>query len=281
MTVSVVTGCSTGIGYDTALRLAADGHRVVATMRTPESCDVEAVARDSGVDLEVRALDVDDDASVAALFAGVLASHGQVDVLVNNAGIAGGGAVEETPLETYRQVMETNFFGALRCMQAVLPGMRERGAGCIVNVTSQAGRFAAPIMGAYSASKWALEAATESLAAEVAPFGIRVALIEPGMVLTAIWSKVDMTPPTGPYAPARKRLGLNVMTEMAKGSTGAEVADCIAEAISTPEPRLRWLVGQGAERNIANRRAMTDEEWIRIWNAPTDEYMAVIFAEPS
>lgn len=280
MTVTVITGCSTGIGYATALCLAGDDHHVVATMRTPEASDLAKVAADRGLDVEVRPLDVNDQAAVDQLFESVLGSHGGVDVLVNNAGLGGnGGVVEETDIDTFREIMETNFFGALRCTKAVLPSMRERGSGCVVNVTSQAGRIAFPSMPAYCASKWALEAATESLAVEVAPFGVRMALVEPGMILTAIWSKVDMTPPTGPYAPLRRRLGGVVLEEMAGGSPAEEVADCIAEVITTEKPRLRWLVGQGAERNMRNRSAMADDEWIALWAAQHEEFRDRIFAE--
>ena len=290
MTVTVITGCSTGIGYATALRLARDGHHVVATMRTPDASDLGTVAKDQNLDVEVRALDVNDGDEVEALFADVIASKGGVDVLVNNAGVGvppvrgdgTGGVVEEMTLEEYRFVMETNFFGAMRCINAVLPSMRERGSGAIVNVTSQAGRLATPSMSAYCASKWALEAASESLAIEVAPFGIRVALIEPGMILTAIWSKVDLARPTGPYVPIRNRLARMVLEEMKHGSPSEEVADCIAEAITAEPPKLRWLVGQGAERNIANRAAMSDEEWIRLWSASEDEeFFARMFSEPT
>lgn len=286
MTTTVITGCSTGIGYATALRLAADGHRVIATMRSPDSSDLASVAKERNLDVDVRPLDVDDAAAVDALFEEVLVSHGAVDVLVNNAGLGvpsdgRGGAVEETSIEAFREVMETNFFGALRCTKAVLPSMRERASGCVVNVSSQAGRLAMPVMSAYCASKWALEAMSESLATEVAPFGIRVALVEPGMILTPIWSKVDMTPPTGPYAPVRVRLGRTVLQEMASGSPPEDVADCIAEAISTDTPKLRWLVGQGAGRNVANRSAMTDEEWASIWNGQDEEFFERMFAEPA
>ena len=246
MTVSVVTGSSTGIGYATALELAELGHTVVAAMRTPDACDLATVAADRGLAIELRRLDVDDPVSIESFFADVHAAHGTPDVLVNNAGVGSDGALEDTSIDHYRAVMETNFFGALACMKAVLPGMRERESGCIVNVTSQAGRIAFPGMSAYCASKWALEAATESMASEVARFGIRVALIEPGAIMTAIWGKVDMTPPAGPYASLRKRLGKVTMTELGHASSADEVADCIVEAITTETPRLRWLTGQGA-----------------------------------
>ncbi len=281
MTVSLITGCSTGIGYAAALRLGADGHRVVATMRDPSACDLEVVAKEKGYDIETRALDVNDGASVEDVVSGVLASHGQIDVLVNNAGIAGGGAVEDTPIDAFREIMETNYFGALRCMQAVLPGMRERGSGSIVNVTSQAGRWIAPCMGAYCASKFALEAATEALSMEVAPFGIRVALIEPGTIMTAIWGKGDATPPAGAYSKARGRLMLGIMTELPNASPASGVADCIAEAITTPEPRLRWLVGNGAQENVDLRNSVSDEAWRDIWNAPNDEFLARMFGDRS
>jgi len=281
MTVSVITGCSTGIGYSTALRLARDGHEVVATMRNPSASDLAAVAEEQGKTIEVRALDVNDDEAVDALFKDVISSKGNVDVLVNNAGLGGGStAVEESSLDYYREIMETNFFGALRCMKAVLPSMREGGGGCVVNVTSQSGLMAAPGMSAYAGSKYALEAATESLAIEVAPFGIRVVLIEPGLILTPIWAKVDPAVPTGPYERVRKRLGGMVIEEFPHGSQPEEVADCIAEAITTETPKLRWLVGRGAERSIANRAAMTDEEWINIWHAPKDEFRSRFLAEP-
>ena len=289
MTVSVITGCSTGIGYATALRLAEDGHHVVATMRTPDASDLGTMAKERELDVEVRALDVNDGDQVESLFADVIASKGGVDVLVNNAGVGqpparsdgSGGVVEETAIDDYRFVFETNFFGAMRCIKAVLPSMRERESGAIVNVTSQAGRLAMPSMSAYCASKWALEAASESLAIEVAPFGIRVALIEPGMILTPIWGKVDMTPPTGPYTRVRRRLGAMVLQEMQAGSPSEEVADCIAEAITTDSPKLRWLTGQGAERNVANRKAMTDEELIELWSSPNDVFFPRMFAEPN
>jgi NAD(P)-dependent dehydrogenase (short-subunit alcohol dehydrogenase family) len=282
LTVTVITGCSTGIGYAAALRLAADGHHVVATMRNPDASDLGVVGKERGFDIDVRPLDVNDDAAVEELFADVIGTQG-VDVLVNNAGLGGsGGAVEEIGLDEFRAIMETNYFGALRCIKAVLPSMRERETGCIVNVTSQAGLVAMPAMAAYCGSKFALEAASESLAVEVAPFGIRVALIEPGMILTPIWTKVDVTPPTGPYAPIRKRLGHRVLQEMTQGSPAEVVADCIAEAIVADPPRLRWLTGQGAERNVRNRSSLTDSEWIDIWTKTSnDDFNARMFTEPS
>jgi NAD(P)-dependent dehydrogenase (short-subunit alcohol dehydrogenase family) len=276
MTVTVVTGSSTGIGYATALRLARDGHHVVATMRTPASSDIAVVAKEEGLDLEVRALDVTDDTSVETLFESV----GPVDVLVNNAGISIGRAMEEATMDDYRQTMETNFFGAVRCTKAVLPSMRERGSGCIVSVSSQGGRIAVPTLGPYSASKFALEAAMETLAAEVASFGVRVAIIEPGAIITPIIQKTAFPSPESPYINIYSRFGALAVHDFGQGSAPEVVADCIAEAITCEPSHLRWLTGQGAERNVRNRAAMTDEDAIRIWNLDDNaEFLAAMLGD--
>jgi NAD(P)-dependent dehydrogenase (short-subunit alcohol dehydrogenase family) len=179
----LITGTSKGIGYDTTLLLARAGHQVVATMRDPSASDLAQVATAAKLPVTVLPLDVDDDASVAEVFVKVGES---IDVLVNNAGIYSINAVEDESFEKFRRVMETNYFGAVRCVKQVLPAMRRRGSGCIVNVTSIAGRIALASSGAYAASKFALEAFSESLAQEVAGYGIKVALIEPGIIDTAM-----------------------------------------------------------------------------------------------
>jgi len=271
MTVSFITGTSTGIGYATALRLARDGHRVIATMRSPDSSDLADVASGEGLDIDVRALDVTDADVVERSIADAVASHGQIDVLVNNAGVTGGGALEEADFEVFTNAMATNFFGALRCTRAVLPAMRERGSGTIVSVTSQGGRIAVPTMAAYSASKFALEAAMEVLANEVARFGVRVALIEPGAILTPMVEKNAFPSPESNYRFIWRRFGTLAIHDFGQGSAPEVVADCISEAISTDHPRLRWAVGQGAERNLRVRASLSDEEWIGVWNDPDDE----------
>jgi NAD(P)-dependent dehydrogenase (short-subunit alcohol dehydrogenase family) len=266
MTTAVLTGSSTGIGYATALRLARDGHHVIATMRAPGSSDLASVAEAEGLSLETRALDVTDQSSVDGVFSDVLKNHGSVDVLVNNAGISRSSAFEETDLETFAEIMETNYIGAIRCTKAVLPGMRDVGSGCIVNVSSQAGRMPAPVLSAYCGSKWALEGVMETLAIEVACHGIRVVLIEPGAIITPIIGKGGGFPEDTPYDLMYKRFGHLAMHDFGRGSSPEVVADTISESITTPEPKLRWLCGQGAERNIATRESMSDEQFIDIWN---------------
>jgi NAD(P)-dependent dehydrogenase (short-subunit alcohol dehydrogenase family) len=271
MTTSFVTGSSTGIGYATALRLAREGHDVIATMRTPSSSDIADVAKSEGLTLEVKALDVTDTSAVDQVIKEVLSDRGGIDVLVNNAGINGSGVMEEADLALYDDVMQTNFFGAIRCTKAVLPSMRERGSGCIVNISSQGGQLAVPTLGVYSASKWALEAAMETLAVEVHRFGIRVALIEPGAIITPIMGKSPFPSMDTPYARMYRRFGILAIHDFSQGSAAEVVADCVLEAITTDSPRLRWPVGQGAERNLRVRAEMSDEEFIETWNLPDDD----------
>ena len=152
-------------------------------MRNPGASDLQKVATEAQLPVTILPLDVDDDASVVEVFRKMGDS---IDVLVNNAGIYSINAVEDENLDQFRRVMETNYFGAVRCIKQVLPVMRKRGSGCIINVTSIAGRVAFPASSAYSASKFALEAFSESLAQEVKGFGIKVALVEPGIIDTAM-----------------------------------------------------------------------------------------------
>ena len=178
MAIALVTGTSSGIGLATAVALARAGHTVAATLRNLDGgAEIRRVAEEEKLPIHLVALDVDDDASVREAFDRVVAQLGPIDVLVNNAGVPGGGPVEETTLDQFRQVMETNFFGGLRCIKAVIPSMRERRKGTIVNITSIAGRLASAPMASYAASKWAFEALSECLAQEVRAFNVRVAIV--------------------------------------------------------------------------------------------------------
>ncbi len=263
MTVAVVTGASTGIGFATALRLAQEGHRVRASVRS-EASGAALLDAAGDLDLALVVMDVDDDASVANAMAGVLDEEGGVDVLVNNAGIAIGHAVEETPLAVFQQAMNTNAWGTLRGIHAVLPSMRERGSGHILNVTSVAGRVAVAPQGAYAMSKWATEALTEVLAAEMAPFGVRVTAIEPGVIATPIFDKAfgNPFPPDTPYASNQRMAEWFIQKLVTDPAPPEQVADVIWQAITADEPKLRYLVGVDAERLDAYRRSTPDEEWI-------------------
>ena len=253
MARALITGCSTGIGRAAAVELTKRGYEVVATARRVETLTDLDVA-------ETLALDVDDDASVHD----AVAAAGPVDVLVNNAGFGVGGPVESVPLDEVRRMYETNVFGAVRMMQAVVPGMRERGSGAIVNVSSVSGRVAAPLAGFYASTKYALEAVSEALHYEVGHFGIRVVLIEPGAIETSFGENSRaLGVEGGPYEElARQFESANEKLGGGGPAPGPElVATAVAESLEADPPRLRWPVGADAELVIATRTAMDDESF--------------------
>ena len=208
MTTVLITGTSTGIGLATALACGRAGHRVAATMRNPAGAPAlaEAAARER-LAITVIPMDVDTDASVRDGMARIDREIGPIDVLVNNAGIERIGSVEELPLAEFRAVMETNYFGVIRCCQAVLPAMRQRRSGCIINVSSVAGHVAVAPMAAYTASKFALEALSECLAQEVKAFNIRVAVVEPGIIDTQMARNIGTAASPEPVFAAAPRGG--------------------------------------------------------------------------
>ena len=250
MSRALVTGCSTGIGRATAVELTKRGFEVVATARRPETLkDLDVAA--------MLALDVDSDDSVAA----AIAAAGPIDVLVNNAGFGVIGPVETVPLSEVRRMFETNVFGVIRMIQGVLPQMRERGSGTIVNVTSLAGRVAPPFDGFYSATKFGVEGLSEALHYEVGHYGIRVVLIEPGVFETSFGDNAThVGMENGAYdelaaqwEKSRDKLPGN---DVAAGPE--TVAAAIADAIEAKEHTLRHPVGEDAQL-VTSVRAQLDD----------------------
>jgi len=272
--VTLVTGTSTGIGYATALHFARLGHLVVATMRNlDKATPLQEAARAASLPLVVRELDVTRQESIDRAVAETVAAEGPIDVLVNNAGIGGATPLELTPEDEHRAMFEANYWGPIRMIQAVLPSMRERRAGCIVNVTSIAGRVATPNQIAYSASKHALAAASEALAHEVASFGIRVAIVEPGVIQTAIFENsagATRYDKSSPYRQIMRRNGKLFAAGFRNPGRPETVAEAIAEAVTTDRPRLRYLVGTDAEGLAAGRARISDEEWVAM-GGPLDD----------
>jgi NAD(P)-dependent dehydrogenase (short-subunit alcohol dehydrogenase family) len=262
MALALVTGSSTGIGLATAVSLARAGHTVVAAMRNLDrGAEIRKIAESEKLPIHLALLDVDDDASVHDAFAKVATERGPLDVLVNNAGIPSGGAVEETPLDVFRQTMETNFFGALRCIQAVVSGMRERRKGTIVNVTSIAGRIASTPQASYAASKWALEAVSECLAQEMRAFNVRVVIIEPGVIATPIFTKARPLRENSPY-PHSKRLRALFAAALANPTPPSLVGDLIRDIVDGDSWQLRYPVGPDALPVLKGRASKTDEQVI-------------------
>jgi NAD(P)-dependent dehydrogenase (short-subunit alcohol dehydrogenase family) len=279
MTISVVTGANSGIGRATAIHLAQQGHAVYGTVRSVDKAGkLQSMSAEAGVDVTLVELDVADDESVRAGFARILdETNGVVDVLVNNAGVGGNAVAEECQTSTYLDVMNVNLCGAVRCLQQVLPGMRSRHNGAIVNITSIAGRVAALAQSPYVTSKWAFEGLSEGLAQELAPFGIRVAIIEPGVTKSAIFAKnIDAPNQSGAYDAHYRRMLQFYATGYPQATDPFEVAHLIHHAVTTDIPQLRYSVSWGGPDFIAGRKKMSDEEWVALGahNDDADYYAA-------
>ena len=242
----LVTGTSKGIGLETALAFARAGHTVFATMRTPSQApELSTLAAQENLPIFVHPMDVDSDVSVRDAIRTIQQEHGPIDVLINNAGIERAGSIEELPFDDFRAAMETNYFGALRCIQAVVPQMRGRRSGCIINVTSVAGRIASPPLTPYMASKWALEALSEGLAGEMKMFNVRVAVVEPGIIDTAMARRISESPEGSPY-PQRARFATMFSDALQDPVPPSLVAQKILEIAESGTWQLRHPVGPDA-----------------------------------
>jgi NAD(P)-dependent dehydrogenase (short-subunit alcohol dehydrogenase family) len=267
--VVLITGCSTGIGRATAERLARAGHAVYATARRLDS--IEDLAK-SGC--RTLALDVTSEESMSAAVAGVEEAEGAIGVLVNNAGYSQNGAVETVPLADVRAQFETNVFGLLRMCQLVLPGMRRRGEGRIVNISSMGGRFTFPGGGIYHATKHAVEAISDAMRFEVSGFGVHVVLIEPGIIRSSFGETAagSVSGGDGPYAEFNAAVAEANATasEGPLGKLGGEpddVAKVIETAIAARRPRSRYRVTASARVLLAQRRLLPDRAWDRVMGA--------------
>lgn len=270
MPTALITGTSRGIGLETALAFARAGHTVFATMRTPSaSPDLAAIASRENLPISIHTMDVDSDSSVSSAIAAIQKDHGPIDILVNNAGIERSGSIEEVPFAEFKAVMETNYFGALRCMQAVIPEMRKRQSGCIVNVTSVAGRIASAPLTPYMASKWALEALSEGLAGEMKMFNVRVAIVEPGIIDTAMARGIGRCDTASPY-PHRERFASIFAAALKHPTPPSLVAQKILEVAESDDWTLRHPVGPDAVPFLQWRNRMSDEEWVA-YNASDNE----------
>jgi NAD(P)-dependent dehydrogenase (short-subunit alcohol dehydrogenase family) len=237
-------------------------------MRNPATSELSVVSKNENLPVSIETMDVDSDESVQACFSRIHARTA-VDVLVNNAGVERLGAVEETPLSDFRACMETNYFGTLRCIQAVVRTMRERGQGTIVNVTSVAGKISTAPMAPYAASKFAVEALSESLAQEMKPFGVRVAVVEPGIIDTRMARNIESLNGSAVY-PQAKRIAALFAASLALGAASAEiVGQKIREIVETDTRQLRHTASPDAGPFLAWRGSMTDEQWTD-WGALDD-----------
>jgi NAD(P)-dependent dehydrogenase (short-subunit alcohol dehydrogenase family) len=264
--VAVVTGSSSGIGYATVLRLARNGYLTFATMRNPaKGSDLIKAAENEKLPIQVEQLDVTDFNSIKDFMTRIGKSAGRIDILVNNAGYFLIGSLEDLSMKEIQDQLYTNLLGTIRVTQQVLPVMRAQGNGIIVNISSGVGRFGLPGMSAYVATKFALEGLSESLAYEVAPFGIKVILIEPGVVKTKLFDNSVVgqgaSREDSPYSGMLRSLNAINDAMMKHASTSDQVAVTILRAISSREPKLRYPVGQDAATWMEKKSTMTDEQF--------------------
>ena len=262
--VAIVTGSSSGIGYETSLALARGGFYTFATIRDIKKAKkILDVAKKEKLNLEIIELDVDDEKSIDSAFKKIVSKKQRIDVLVNNAGWALFGSVEDVPMENFRAQFETNFFGIVSIIQKVAPIMRKQGSGVIVNISSVAGRIGFPGSSAYISSKFALEGLSESLRYELGQFGVKTIIIEPGVIKTNLFSSMKIVQPKedSPYKEITEKvvMGVKMMAEL--GTHPSEVAKVIANAIKESDPRPRYIVGTDAHMFLEAKKTKTDQEF--------------------
>jgi NAD(P)-dependent dehydrogenase (short-subunit alcohol dehydrogenase family) len=265
--VAVVTGSSSGIGFETSLVLARNNFHTYATMRKPErGTKMRAVQSRENLPIKIIQLDVTSDKSVRDAIQSILSESGRIDVLVNNAGYGLVGAFEELGMDEIKQQYETNYFGVIRVTQAVIPIMKEQKSGIIVNISSGAGRFGYPGGSAYVSTKFALEGLSESISYELEPFGIKVALVEPGFVRTN-FSNVIAKRSQAPDSEYSKMMEIMAgrIEEMRRNASSSElVANIVLEAVTTKNPNLRYLAGKDVEQWIEQKKKLSDKEFFKI-----------------
>jgi NAD(P)-dependent dehydrogenase (short-subunit alcohol dehydrogenase family) len=267
--VALVTGSSSGMGFEIALLLARSGFHTYASMRNLEkSKRITEIASTEKLPLQVVQLDVKDDVSVKDAIQNIAAKKGRIDVLVNNAGYGLFGSFEDLSIEEIKAQFETNFFGVIRVTQQVLPIMRKQNNGIVVNVSSVGGRIGLPVVSAYHSTKFALEGLSESISYELEPFGIRVIIIEPGVIRTNIMnssaSAKKALDPKSPYLSMMHKVENSFKSMLENASISSppeEVAKVILQAVTSESPQLRYTVGNDAATILQAKRTMSDTEF--------------------
>lgn len=264
MKVALVTGSSSGIGYETALSLARKGYKTYASMRdTSKGAKILDIAKKENLELKVIQLDVDDDSSIASAVDVILKEDDTIDVLVNNAGYGLFGCVEDITITDLKKQFQTNFFGIVTLIQKIAPIMRRNKSGTIVNVSSVAGRIGFPGSPAYISSKFALEGLSECMRYELGQFGIKTIIIEPGVIKTNFMSSMKMVQPKkdSPYTDLTNQVisGIKMMAEL--GTEPSEVAKVITKAIAEPDPLPRYVVGNDAAMFLEAKKTKSDIEF--------------------
>ena len=270
--VAIITGCSSGIGYETSILLAKNGFKTYATMRNVEKGDkLKDIAEKENLDLKIIKLDVTDDYSIKNAINEIIQETSRIDILVNNAGNNIAGTVEDLSIEEFKEQFETNFFGLVRVTKAVLPIMRNQNSGIIVNISSIVGKMAIPLNSAYTSSKFAVEGFSESVRYELEDFGIKVILIEPGVIKSNFYENIKMSKnsladPKSPYQPITQKIFEAFLSLIQYAFPAKIVADVILEAITSDNPKIRYVVGDDAKSITEAKKRLSDKEfenWVK------------------
>jgi len=264
--VAIVTGSSSGIGFETSVLLARNGFHTYAAVRNlDKSQPLIDMSKKDGLSIQVIELDVSSDKSVKDAINKVLSENKRIDVVVNNAGYALAGSFEDLSMDEIKSQFETNFFGVIRVIQAILPTMRNQRNGRIVNVSSMGGRIAIPLDSAYHGTKFALEGVSESLQYEVEQFGIKIIIIEPGAIKSNFFNNLKMASKAqrldSPYTQMMQKLNAGFSFMLENAPHPVEVAKVILAAVTSEDPQLRYTVGDDAAMMLQAKRTMSDTEF--------------------
>ena len=264
--VALITGCSSGLGYETALMLARNGFHTFATMRnTKKSDSLEEIIKKERLDLNIRELDVNDDTSIEKTINCIKSEANRIDVLINNAGYGLVGFFEDLTLDEIRNQFETNFFGVLNITKKIIPIMRSQKSGTIINVSSGAGQVGFPGISAYVSTKFAIEGFSESLMYELFPYGIKVVIIEPGVIKTnffrnCIVSEHSMKK-SSPYSRSLDKFQRNVELMQEHATSPIDVAKVIMQVLGNNEPKQRYIVGNDVAMILEAKKSLSDIEF--------------------
>jgi short-subunit dehydrogenase len=266
----LVTGCSSGIGLATCHVLCRNNFMTYGTVRNlSKAKKIQDLINRENLSLKILRLDVNDNQSIKLAVKKILTDTGKIDVLINNAGYGMFGPVEEITTQEVKKQFETNFFGTIRLIKAIVPIMRKQGNGTIVNISSMVGRFGVPLNSAYVSSKFAVEGLSESISFELEEFGISVIVIEPGVVRSDFFHNVKVKGMNleSPYHELMERR-VNFLDKAMKNSltSSYDVADTILEALNSKDPKFRYVIGNDATNSLRMRNSLSDRkfmEWIR------------------
>jgi Short-chain dehydrogenases of various substrate specificities len=264
--VALITGCSSGIGYETALMLGRNGFRTFATMRnTKKSDSLQEIIRKEGLDVSIRQLDVNDDASIENTINNIKNEANRIDVLINNAGFGLVGFFEDLTLDEIRDQFETNFFGVLNITKKIIPIMRLQKSGTIINISSGAGQVGFPGISAYVSTKFAIEGFSESLTYELLPYGIKVVIIEPGVIKTDFFRNCKVSEHSmkknSTYSPSLDKFQRNIELMQEHATSPTDVAKVIIQVLGNNEPKQRYIVGNDVAMILEAKKNLSEIEF--------------------